>query len=270
MASPPAASSLLDIYLALSHIILPEDDSSPLAPLAGEEPEETARVYVVRLADAEARTRAGGQWRVFLRPDMPADTRAALAALPPETLFSEYERVTCILAQGDPFARSGAAAGDLGVGLWIGHTLLFPDDLAPPPLDDTEGAQIVRLEPGVGSFGAPAPAAALRLPALAAADAPAPPPTTFPHEQFVALAHGVIASVCVSARESALGAEAWVRTLPTASRRGYATRVTAAWALDARRRGKTPFYSYSRDNHASAGVARALRLLPFLDDVGYL
>jgi hypothetical protein len=37
-----------------------------------------------------------------------------------------------------------------------------------------------------------------------------------------------------------------------------------------RRRGKTPFYSHHRENNGSAGVARALRLIPFLEDVGYL
>ncbi len=247
----PGTPSLLDIYLALSHISLPDDaEASLLAPLPGEEPEETARVYVARLAD--------GQWRVFIRPDMPAEVRETLAALSPATLFHYYERVTALLTRGGPPA-----------GLWIGCTLLFPDDLTPTlavrPLDG-----IARLESGVGSFGGPAPAAALLRPALAPRDEPPPPRTDFPGEQFVALADGVIASVCVSARESALAAEAWVRTLPTASRRGFATRVTAAWALDVRRRGKTPFYSYSRDNLASAGVARALGLIPFLDDVGYL
>jgi hypothetical protein len=250
-----AASSLLDIYLALSHIGGP--DAGPLAPLAGEATEETPRVHVARLAD--------GQWRVFIRPDLPGAIRQQLAALPPAALFSEYARVANILAHGGTGANS---ANTPGADLWIGRTLLFPDDLT-----DALARNIVRLAPacdGDDSYGAPTPAAERLRPAIAPTDEAPPAREVFPGEQFAALADGLVVATCESARESALAAEAWVRTLPAARGRGYATRVTAAWALDVRRRGKTPFYSHHRENNGSAGVARALRLIPFLDDVGYL
>jgi hypothetical protein len=254
----PASPALLDIYLALAHVGAP--DAGPLAPLAGEEPEEAPRLYI-------AHTAADGLWRVVIRPDLPVAIREQLAALPPETLFSDYAHVAGILAQGEVPAANG-----FGAGLWIGRTLLFPDDLA-PALAHRPLSGIVRLSPkpdGADHYGAPAPDATQLRPALAPPNEAAPARSVFPGEQFAALADGLVAATCVSARESALAAEAWVRTLPVARGHGYATRVTAAWALDVRRRGKTPFYSYSRENHASAGVARALGLIPFLDDVGYL
>jgi hypothetical protein len=259
---PDAASaSLLDIYLALSHIGGPS--AGPLAPLPGEAPEETPRAHIARLAD--------GHWRVFIRPDLPAAIRDQLAALSPATLFADYARVASILAQG---VVSAQTASGLGAGLWIGRTLLFPDSLA----DDVASAQsafgnLVRLAPardGGDPYGGSAPAADRLRPAIAPADEAPPAREVFPGEQFAALADGVVVATCLSARESALAAEAWVRTLPAARGRGHATRVTAAWALDVRRRGKTPFYSHHRENSGSAGVARALRLIPFLDDVGYL
>ncbi|HET9111792.1 MAG TPA: GNAT family N-acetyltransferase [Ktedonobacterales bacterium] len=253
--------TLLDVYLALSHVGAPA--TGPLAPLPGEEEEETPRLHITHTAD--------GHWRVFMRADLPSATRQRLATLAPETLFIDHAQVVSILAEG-----IGMRATDIGV--WRGRTLLFPDDLSSrlsrrqqdsasqaTALDD-----LVRIGPGVDCYGQPAPDSAQRRPALAAPDEPIPPPETFPREQFAALADGVVVATCVSARESALAAEAWVRTTPAARGRGYATRVTAAWALDVRWRGKTPFYSYARDNRASAGVARSLDLVSFLDDVGYL
>ena len=253
-ASFPAAPTLLDIYLALSHI---GDAAGPLAPLAGEAPEETPRLHIAHTATDE--------WRVFIRPDIPEDIRQRLAALPRETLFSDYARVAALLAMGE----GEGAAVDLGDSLWVGRTLLFPADLtstlARRPLDG-----IVRLPPGADFYGEPAPDAARLRPAIAPADETPPASDSFPGEQFALVVDGLVVATCESSRESALAAEAWVRTLPAARGRGYATRVTAAWALDTRRRGKTPFYSHHRANRASAGVAQALGLIPFLEDTGYL
>ena len=253
-----AAPSLLDIYLALAHIGGP--DAGPLAPLAGEAPEETPRVHVARLAT--------GEWRVFIRPDLPDAIRQQLATLPPSALFGDYAHVARVLTHG---AIADNAANTLGADLWIGRTLLFPDDLT---LARRSLGDIVRLAPmrdgGDDYYGAPAPSAERLRPAIAPADEAPPPCDVFPGEQFAALADGLVVATCESARESALAAEAWVRTLPAARGRGYATRVTVAWALDVRRRGKIPFYSHHRENSGSAGVARALRLIPFFEDVGYL
>ncbi len=261
IASTGQTPSLLDVYLALSHV--GDSTTGPLAPLPGEEAEETPRLHITHTAD--------GHWRVFMRADLPAATRQRLAALAPDTLFTDQALVVRILAEA--IDTRGAS-----VDIWRGRTLLFPDDLSPAlarrPPESPERADapddLVRLGPGVDVYSRPAPDSAQRRPALAAPDEPIPPRETFPHEQVAALADGGVVATCVSARESALAAEAWVRTIPAARGRGYATRVTAAWALDVRRRGKTPFYSYARDNRASAGVAHALGLIPFLDDVGYL
>ncbi|HZC05889.1 MAG TPA: GNAT family N-acetyltransferase [Ktedonobacterales bacterium] len=244
---------LLDIYLALAHISGPT--AGPLAPLPSEELEETPRLHVTHTAD--------GRWHVFMRPDLPETTRHLLSTLPASVLFTDHSRVARILAEGD---RSVSA---LNTGLWVGHTLLFPEDIA-PLLAHRSLDGLVRLGPERDYYGVSAPDATWLRSALASPEQAPPPREIFPHEQFAALADGVVVATCVSARESALAAEAWVRTIPTARGRGYATHVTAAWALDVRHRGKTPFYSYAQDNRASAGVARALHLIPFLDDVGYL
>lgn len=249
---PDATPSLLDIYLALSHI---GPATGALAPLAGEAPEETPRLHIAHTVADE--------WRVFMRPDLPDTARARLAALPPLILFSDTARVAGILGERAE------------VDIWQGRTLLFPADLddfvAPLAARD----DLVRLAPSQANgahdwYGASVPAVARRRPAIAPADEPPPARESFPGEQFAALADGLVVATCQSARESALAAEAWVRTLPAARGRGHGARVTALWAFDALRRGKTPFYSHHRANLASAGVARTLQLIPFLEDVGYL
>ncbi|HEU5343176.1 MAG TPA: hypothetical protein VFX31_01285 [Ktedonobacterales bacterium] len=251
------APTLLDIYLALSHI---GPASGPLAPLAGEAPEETPRLYIAHIA-----TDAADEWRVFLRPDLPAAVRDALAALPPQALFTDVALAAGILTDGE----TDGARPDV----WQGRTLLFPDDLSDLVAPLANRDDLVRLapaQPGDDWYGASAPGDARRRPAIAPADEEPPAREAFPGEQFAALADGLVVATCQSSRESALAAEAWARTLPAARGRRHATRVTALWALDARRRGKIPFYSYHRANQASAGVARALSLIPFLEDVGYL
>lgn len=240
--TPP--DTLLDIYLALSHITsVPA--GSPLAPLPGEAPEETPRYYVARAA--------WGAWRVHIRPDTPPALREGLAALPPERALDNPGAILPL------FARHGAAC----YSVWLGRTARFPDDL-----DSALAEGVIALPAGLDVYGETAPPLAPPEPA-APSDPPAPS-SPFTPRQFAIIENGLAVSTCESSRESGLAAEAWVRTLPTWRGRGYAARVTAAWALDARRRGKEPFYSHHRDNRASAAVARALRLIPFLDDAGYL
>ncbi len=256
-----AAPTLLDIYLALSHIV---PATGPLAPLPGEEPEERPRVYVAHTAADE--------WRVVLSPDLAVGLRLRREALPPARVLGEYAAVARLLAPASAGERNTAPLQEPGSDRWVGRTLLFPEDLTPAlsrrPLGDI--ARVAPATPGDDAYGGPAPSSARLRPALAQADEAPPARAVFPDEQFIAIAAGQVVATCESARESALAAEAWVRTLPAARGQGYATRVTAAWALDVRHRGKIPFYSHHRANAASAGVARALGLLPFLEDVGYL
>ncbi len=78
---------------------------------------------------------------------------------------------------------------------------------------------------------------------------------------IVAIAEdGHAVSVCFCARRSPAAAEAGVETAERFRGRGYAPRVTAAWALAVRASGRLPIYSTSWDNEASLAVARKLGL----------
>lgn len=68
-------------------------------------------------------------------------------------------------------------------------------------------------------------------------------------------------SICFCARRTDDAAEAGLETAEAYRGRGYASRVTAAWALAVRASGRTPMYSTSWDNAASLAVARKLRLV---------
>ncbi len=244
MNEPASPDALLDIYLALSHI-LSVPAGSPLAPLPGETPEETPRYYVARTA--------WGAWRVHIQPGAPAALRDDLAASPPERALDDPDAILRL------FAWRGAACQSV----WLGHTARFPSDL-----DPALASGVIPLPAGLDIYGEAAPQH--DSPAPATPNAPSRPAAPFTPRQFAIIADGLVVSTCESSRESGLAAEAWVRTLPAYRGRGYAARVTAAWARDVRQRGKEPFYSYHRDNLASAAVARALRLIPFLDDAGFL
>jgi hypothetical protein len=72
---------------------------------------------------------------------------------------------------------------------------------------------------------------------------------------------GAPVSVCFCARLSASAAEAGVETAASYRGRGFAPRVTAAWARALRERGIVPLYSTSWDNRSSLAVARTLGLV---------
>jgi predicted GNAT family acetyltransferase len=75
--------------------------------------------------------------------------------------------------------------------------------------------------------------------------------------------HGRLASLCYSARNTPVAAEAGVDTLEEFRGRGYAPAVVAAWARAVRREGRVPLYSTSWDNLASRSVARKLGLVMY-------
>ena len=67
-------------------------------------------------------------------------------------------------------------------------------------------------------------------------------------------------SVCCCARRSPIAAEAGLETASAFRGRGYASRVTSAWALAIRESGRTPLYSTAWNNQSSLAVARKLGL----------
>lgn len=73
-------------------------------------------------------------------------------------------------------------------------------------------------------------------------------------------------SICFCARRSAAAAEAGLETAAPFRGRGYAPRVTAAWADAVKEMGLTPLYSTDWDNRSSLAVARKLELMPFATD----
>jgi RimJ/RimL family protein N-acetyltransferase len=71
---------------------------------------------------------------------------------------------------------------------------------------------------------------------------------------------GHAVSVCFCARSSEMAAEAGVETAVDYRGRGFASRVTSAWARLIRESGRLPLYSTSWSNAASLAVARKLGL----------
>lgn len=74
---------------------------------------------------------------------------------------------------------------------------------------------------------------------------------------------GHLVSICFCARRSDVAAEAGVDTAPGYRGRGYAGRVTSAWALAMRASGRIPLYSTSWTNTASLAVACKLGLVAY-------
>lgn len=75
--------------------------------------------------------------------------------------------------------------------------------------------------------------------------------------------NGYPVSVCFCARRSDAAAEAGVNTAEAFRGRGFAPRVTTAWALAVGATGRVPLYSTAWSNHASLSVARKLGLMAY-------
>ena len=73
-------------------------------------------------------------------------------------------------------------------------------------------------------------------------------------------------SVCGCSRRSAVAAEAGLETAPAFRGRGYAPRVTAAWAVAVRALGRVPLYSTEWNNLSSLAVAHKVGLKIYATD----
>lgn len=84
---------------------------------------------------------------------------------------------------------------------------------------------------------------------------------------FMVTENNMAVSVCFSARSSDKAAEAGVETLKDYRGKGYAIRVTSAWAQAIRRSRRIPLYSTSWDNYSSLSIARRLSLHLYGTDI---
>ena len=223
------AEELVRIQLALECKAVEEGHRLVRIPCA--EPDDIPRVYVVQHEDGRA---------AYVRHDVPAHIHARLIALPPEEVMRDHELVTRLLAEDAPCEQVNR-----------GTSYVVPSHA----FSSGDYPDVARL--GLESravledFASVLGAIVTRSPV------------------FAVLADGRVASMCVSARENDVAAEAWVETRPEFRQRGFARQVTAAWGHDVVRRGKIAFYSHLWENIASEAVARSLGLKPWKTEVAY-
>ena len=189
------------------------------------------------------RTRAGHLWR--FRHDLPESTIVALEvelrAEPVVTDLSQPPR--CM-----PSSQATLALDAPLTGMWSGPAWRFPDEI---PLSEREVIPVTAENDDLVRPVFPILADDLRWrqPCLAI------------------VADGRLASLCYSARNTPIAAEAGVDTLEEFRGRGYAPAVVAAWARVVREEGRIPLYSTSWDNLASRSVARKLGLVLYGADL---
>jgi len=179
------------------------------------------------------------EWGYSLLPcyNLPPHLRDTLMQFAPELAFRDHERIKTILSAEAPCAET-----------WTGRSYTFPALKA-----EDYPADVVRLSEAQHDL-------------IAKYD-----PNLNPYQVTACaiIVDGQIVSACVSSRENAIGAEAWVQTLPAYRRRGCARRATTAWAYHLQQEDKIPFYSHRTDNPASQALAHSLRLNWFMSDVAY-
>jgi RimJ/RimL family protein N-acetyltransferase len=183
------------------------------------------------------RTRTGIVWR--FRHDLPdssiAELETVLRSEPDATDLSQLPR--CFPALQATLARDAPLAGT-----WSGPAWRFPDEIP------ASGHEVVRVTTADDDLVRPV------FPVLAD-DLPWRQPC------LAIVADGRLASLCCSARNTPIAAEAGVDTLEEFRGRGYAPAVVSAWARAVREEGRIPLYSTSWDNLASRSVARKLGLV---------
>lgn len=223
-------AELLTLQFSLQRIGL--DATGSLIRLPGPNPDGVPRVYCASI---------DGGSTVYFRADVSAAIRLRLGSLSPLQIRNDPVLVCAILAQQAP-------CGDV----WRGCSAV-----AARTFDSAEYSEARSLDPGSAQERA----------LLDAFDAEV---AGYGWTVYAVVRDGRVVSACVSSREDERAGEAWVQTLPDARGHGYARQATAAWAQALLDTGKVPFYSFSDDNVASAGVARSLGMRVYLRDVGYM
>ncbi|GAB3415443.1 GNAT family N-acetyltransferase [Flindersiella endophytica] len=84
-------------------------------------------------------------------------------------------------------------------------------------------------------------------------------------ESFAAVVSGQAVAWATSARSNDECAELWVHTDPAQLRRGYARRVSQAWAAAVTGGGRVAFYSHLAANDPSRQLARSLGVTQLFD-----
>jgi hypothetical protein len=79
--------------------------------------------------------------------------------------------------------------------------------------------------------------------------------------------HHQVASVCYSARSTAVAAEAGVETADEYRGRGYGSMAVLGWAAAVRKSGRTALYSTEWENMASRALASRLGLICYAEDL---
>ncbi|KEK22907.1 GNAT family N-acetyltransferase [Bacillus gaemokensis] len=83
---------------------------------------------------------------------------------------------------------------------------------------------------------------------------------------FAILENEMVVSVCCSARNTSIAAEASVETVESFQGKGYGCNVVTAWAKAVQEEKRIPLYSTSSDNFSSQSVAKKLKLIHYGTD----
>jgi len=178
-----------------------------------------------------------GNCRLFLDASLPANLKAEARTL----------NISSILRQPELLAAMLAVEGCQEFETWVSYILTHSIDVA-PQLERVTLAEYHRLdsiyESGFRDFARTRPV-------------------------YVAVEGGQVVAACTSVRHSEKAAEAWVATDPAFRRKGYGSRVVAAWGNDLLANHKVAFYSHKSDNEASRGLAQRLGLTYWAQGVGF-
>jgi hypothetical protein len=189
------------------------------------------------------RTNEGFVWR--FRHDLPAPLVVELEMmLAAEPVAADLSRpLRCLEAVQATLAWDAPVSG-----MWSGPAWRFPADISAPE------REVIPVTAANDDLVRP-------LFPILADDLPWRQPC------LALLDDGRLASLCFSARNTPVAAEAGVDTREEFRRRGYAPAVVAAWARAVHQEGRVPLYSTSWDNLASRSVARKLGLVLYGADL---